>query len=88
MMDRPPDVNYSYDDSGVTYSKGRLTQVTAGTVLTTHYSSYDALGRVTGSRQTTGFSGLFVLPANQAHAESTESGLPKTELRRAVIQAD
>mgnify|MGYP001556175899 CR=1 FL=1 len=88
MMDRPPDVNYSYDDSGVTYLKGRLTQVTAGTVSTTRYSSYDALGRVTGSRQTTGFSGLFVLPANQAHAESTKSELLKIGLRRAVIQAN
>jgi RHS repeat-associated protein len=45
-------VSYTYDATGVSNSKGRLTQVNS-TVSTTNYTGYDALGRVTGSSQTT-----------------------------------
>jgi RHS repeat-associated protein len=50
--DSTPPVSYTYDDPTVTYSRGRLTSVSSS-VSTSHYTGYDALGRVTASAQTT-----------------------------------
>src|SRR5207248_5956580 len=47
-----PAVTYSYDATGVANSIGRLTSVSSS-VSTTSYGSYDALGRVKSSTQTT-----------------------------------
>lgn len=47
-----PLVTYTYDGAGITNSKGRLTTV-ATNVSTTDYREFDAIGRVTKSRQTT-----------------------------------
>ena len=63
FSDGTPTVNYCYDGnvlsgsqcvaSSVPYSKGSLTWI-GNSVSSTSYSAYDALGRVTGSTQTTG----------------------------------
>lgn len=45
-----PTVSYYYDSG--TYAKGKLTKVTSS-VSTTEYTSFDILGRVTASKQTT-----------------------------------
>lgn len=45
-----PDVTYYYDNA--TNAKGKLTKVTSS-VSTTEYTSFDIVGRVTGSKQTT-----------------------------------
>lgn len=50
--DGTPGVAYSYDAAGVTNSKGRLTSVSSS-VSSYSYTSYDAMGRVLGSMQTT-----------------------------------
>jgi RHS repeat-associated protein len=47
-----PDVTYTYDDVNIANSKGKLTKVTNG-FSTTEYTSFDILGRVTRSKQTT-----------------------------------
>ncbi len=47
-----PWVTYSYDDASVSQSRGRLTSVYSN-ASSYNVTSYDALGRVTGSRQTT-----------------------------------
>jgi RHS repeat-associated protein len=47
-----PAVTYTYDSPMVPYSRGRLTQV-SNSVSTTDYRSYDRLGRIKQSRQTT-----------------------------------
>lgn len=47
-----PEVTYNYDAPGVPNSRGRLTSVTS-TVSSSSYGSYDALGRVLSSIQTT-----------------------------------
>lgn len=49
--DGTPKVSYTYDASGPN-SKGRLSSVSSS-VSTSSYTAYDALGRVTGSSQTT-----------------------------------
>ncbi|MCZ2151769.1 MAG: hypothetical protein LC126_28835, partial [Bryobacterales bacterium] len=49
--DATPAVTYTYDSPSVPYSRGRLTKVSS-TASTTDYVSYDALGRVTSSKQT------------------------------------
>lgn len=46
------DVNYTYEDVGMTNLKAVLTKVTNGT-STTEYTDFDILGRVTGHKQTT-----------------------------------
>src|ERR1017187_6728634 len=63
FSDGTPAVNYCYDGnvlsgsqcvaSSVPYSKGRLTWI-GNSASSTSYTAYDALGRVTGSTQTTG----------------------------------
>ena len=50
--DQTPDVSYTYEAAGVQNSVGRLTQVSSS-VSIYRYTGYDALGRVTGSSQTT-----------------------------------
>jgi RHS repeat-associated protein len=50
--DSTPDVTYTYDDSQVAFSKGKLTKV-ASSVSESLITSYDALERVTGSQQKT-----------------------------------
>ena len=50
--DGTPTVTYSYDASGVSNSRGRLTSVSSS-VSVTNYTGYDAMGGVTGSSQTT-----------------------------------
>lgn len=50
------DVAYTYENISIPYSKGKLTKVTNGTgpnTSTTEYTSFDILGRVTQSKQTT-----------------------------------
>ena len=47
-----PNVSYTYDDTNISNSKGRLTKVYAS-VSTTEYTSFDILGRVTVHKQTT-----------------------------------
>lgn len=47
-----PTATYTYDATGVAYSKGRLTSVSSN-VSTYNYTGYDALGRITGSQQIT-----------------------------------
>ena len=54
--DTTPDVTYTYDDSLVSYSKGRLTKV-SNSLSVSDYSQFDALGRVLQSKQTTTVSG-------------------------------
>ena len=51
-FNRPPDVTFGYDAAGVAFSKGRLTSVSNG-YSTTEFTAYDALGRITASKQTT-----------------------------------
>jgi RHS repeat-associated protein len=51
--DGTPQVNYGYDSGAVPFARGRLVSVSSS-VSTTAISSYDPLGRVTGSTQTTG----------------------------------
>ncbi len=50
--DNTPGVTYAYDAPEVAFSTGRLTSVSSS-VSTTGYTKFDALGRVTGSAQTT-----------------------------------
>jgi RHS repeat-associated protein len=50
--DSTPDVAYTYDDSQVPFSKGKLTKI-ATSVSETHYSEYDEQERITESRQVT-----------------------------------
>ncbi len=50
--DNTPGVAYAYDAPEIAFSTGRLTSVSSS-VSTTSYTSFDALGRVTGSSQTT-----------------------------------
>ena len=50
--DITPDITYTYDASGVTNSKGRLTSVSSS-VSATNYTAYDALGRMTAGNQVT-----------------------------------
>ncbi len=45
-------VAYIYDGAGVPFSKGRLTEVDNG-ISKTKYTSFDVMGRVTGSQQIT-----------------------------------
>ncbi len=51
--DSTPDVTYSYDDSQVPFSKGKLTSV-ASSVSESRITAYDAQERITGSQQLTG----------------------------------
>jgi len=51
--DSSPDITYTYDDSQVPFSKGKLTKV-ASSVSETHYSEYDEQERITESKQVTG----------------------------------
>ena len=46
-----PDVTMTYDGSGISHSKGHLTQV-ASPASTTNFTGFDELGRVTASSQT------------------------------------
>jgi RHS repeat-associated protein len=46
-----PDVDYGYDSSSVSYSKGELTSITSS-VSSYTYDGYDALGRITRTTQT------------------------------------
>lgn len=46
-----PNVTFTYDDPGVSYSAGRLTRVTNSN-STTDYTAFDVLGRVTAHSQT------------------------------------
>jgi RHS repeat-associated protein len=48
--DSTPDVTYTYDDSQVQFSKGKLTKV-ASSVSESLITSYDARERITGSQQ-------------------------------------
>lgn len=51
--DSTPDVTFTYDDGNIANSKGSLTAVTSD--VSANYSlTFDELGRVTSSRQTTG----------------------------------
>lgn len=50
--DGTPAVTYTYDATGISNSKGRLTSVSSN-VSTYSYSGYDAAGRLLGSSQTT-----------------------------------
>jgi YD repeat-containing protein len=50
--DGTPTVNFTYDDPNVTFSRGRLTQVTSS-ASTRRIIGYDALGRILQDRQTT-----------------------------------
>jgi RHS repeat-associated protein len=47
-----PEVIYTYDASGVAFSKGRLASVSSS-ISTTSYTGYNAMGRVTASLQVT-----------------------------------
>ena len=47
-----PNVTYTYDDASIQFSKGKLTKI-ASSFSTTEYTSFDILGRVTRSKQTT-----------------------------------
>lgn len=47
-----PAVTYTYDDPAIPLSRGRLTKVSSS-VSETHYSAFDAQGRVTQSKQVT-----------------------------------
>jgi RHS repeat-associated protein len=51
------DVNYFYDDTNVSYSKGKLTKVVTGNTSSpfskTEYTEFDIMGRVKKSKQTT-----------------------------------
>jgi RHS repeat-associated protein len=52
-----PEVTYSYDDTNVSYSKGKLTKVITGNISSpfskTEYIEFDILGRIKKSKQTT-----------------------------------
>ena len=52
-----PNVTYTYDDTSVQFSKGKLTQVTTGEISNpfsvTKYLAFDIIGRVTSSQQMT-----------------------------------
>lgn len=50
--DSTPTVTYTYDDSGITYAKGRLTKVSSS-ISETKYTSFDNLGRLLTSQQIT-----------------------------------
>ena len=50
--DGTPQVNYTYEDAGIAYSKGRLTRVSSA-ISETRYNSFDNLGRVLSSQQLT-----------------------------------
>ncbi len=47
-----PTVDYTYYNSSIPYSKGRLTKVTSS-VSTTEYTEYDIMGRLTKHKQST-----------------------------------
>ena len=51
--DGTPTVTYSYDITGISNSKGKLTSVSSS-VSTYNYSGFDAMGRVVGASQTLG----------------------------------
>jgi RHS repeat-associated protein len=50
--DSTPDITYTYDDTNIPFSKGKLTKVSS-TVSETQYLVFDAQGRTTSSRQIT-----------------------------------
>lgn len=50
--DSTPDITYTYDDSQVPFSKGKLTKV-ASSISETSYLSFDVQDRITASRQRT-----------------------------------
>jgi RHS repeat-associated protein len=51
--DQTPAVNFSYDATGVTNSKGHVTSVSSAGVSTTGYGPFNAMGQVLASTQTT-----------------------------------